>query len=69
MANTPRRDEIDAFDDEHKESLEVVHNRITSAFTTARKMFEILNESDLSAEGRVSAMQFLNVLHHRFGGK
>jgi hypothetical protein len=60
---------VDEFDEEHKESMEVLNARISSAFTVARQMFEVLSASNLSAEGRISAMQFLNVLVHRFGGK
>lgn len=69
MSIPTRRDEIDTFDEIHKESQDALNARISSAFTVARQMFEILNASDLSGEGRVSAMQFLNVLVHRFGAK
>lgn len=69
MANTTRRDPLDSFDELHKESMETLNQRISSSFTVARQMFEILNASELSSEGRISAMQFLNVLVHRFGDK
>lgn len=62
-------DEIDKFDEEHKVTQEVLNARISASFKVARQMFEILSASDLSVEGRGSAMQFLNVLVHRFGGK
>lgn len=69
MSSPTRRDPVDSFDEAHKDSLEVLNARISTAFSVARQMFEVLNASDLSGEGRVSAMQFLNVLVHRFGDK
>lgn len=69
MMPTTRRDPIDEFDDDHKVSQEVLNGRISASFAVARQMFEILNASDLSSDGRTSAMQFLNVLVHRFGAK
>ncbi len=62
-------DRLDEYDDDHKESQEVMSARIQKSFTVARQMFEILMASELSTEGRGSALQFLNVLVHRFGGK
>lgn len=62
-------DKIDDFDEEHKVSQEVMNARISASFKVALQMFEILTASELSGEVRVSAMQFLNVLVHRFGGK
>lgn len=62
-------DRIDEYDEDHKESQEVMNARIQKSFTVARQMFEILVASELSTDGRGSAMQFLNVLVHRFGGK
>lgn len=61
------RDPIDVFDEEHKESLEKIDQRITSSFKVARQMFQILSESDLNEEQRLTAMQFLEVMHRRFG--
>jgi hypothetical protein len=66
MSIPTRRDPLGVFDEDHKESQEALNARISSAFSVARQMFEILHASDLSEEGRVSAMQFLNVLVHRF---
>lgn len=62
-------DRLDEYDEDHKLSQEVMAARITKSFTVARQMFEILMASELSTEGRASALQFLNVLVHRFGGK
>lgn len=69
MAIPPRRDELDEFDASHKESLEALNARIATSFTVARQMFEVFHASELSSDARVSVMQFLNVLVHRFGGK
>lgn len=63
---SPQRDPMDVFDQEHKESLDKRNARIASAFAVARKMFEILSESDLNEDGRLTAMQFLGVMHKRF---
>jgi hypothetical protein len=60
---------FDAYDEAHKDALESRIQRANNAFGVARKMFEILNESDLNAEGRVTAFQFLNVLQNRLGDK
>lgn len=51
----------------HKDTLEARQQAIGRVFGVSRKMFEILCESELSAEERQTALQFLTTLQNRFG--
>ena len=62
-------DPIDVIDEAHKDELDRRAASISNVWAVSRQMFEVLKESNLDADGRQTAMAFLNVLHNRFGEK
>lgn len=49
--------------------LEDLDNKIMRVFSVTRKMFEILNSSELTADGKATAVDLLRVLQSRMGDK
>ena len=49
--------------------LEDLDQKIMRVFSVSRKMFEILNSSDLTADGKATAVELLRVLQNRMGDK
>lgn len=62
-------DSLDAFDEDHKETLNKRLDRASQAFAVAKQMYAVLHGSNLDSEGRVAAMQLLIALQGRRGGK
>lgn len=58
----------DLIDEGHKEALEERARKVRKVFSVASELFDRLNESGLTAEGRLAALQILNTLHARLGG-
>jgi hypothetical protein len=53
----------------HKQAADDRAAKVGSICSVARKMFDVLCESDLTAEDRTAAVQILNVLSHRIAAK
>jgi len=53
----------------HKLEADARAAKVSGVCSVARKMFDVLSESDLTAEDRTAAVQILNVLSHRLGDK
>ena len=50
-----------------KDELDRLAVRVGGALVCARKMFEVLNTSDLNAEQLSAAVEILSILHRRLG--
>lgn len=56
---------LDEFDEDHKASMEIRAEKVSRVFGVASKLFEILCESGLTHGDRATALQLLQILHHR----